>query len=459
MAEAPRPQAKGLEERFAAALSWLEAARGRGLGPSPKLAVGLSGGGDSLALTCLLSDWLRARGGRLLALTVDHCLREGSREEAEAAGKAAEALGAEHRILTWESAAAGPALQARARAARLDLLEAACREAGVKELFLGHTLEDQAETFLLRLEASSDLPGLSGMAALRRRGAVVLWRPLLGEGRQELRRFLMERGLTWSDDPSNEDPSFSRVRLRRLLPSLAEEGVTPALLSATARDLGLLRARLEPYIEQRLLRAASLEPEGLLRIRSEEFLQGPEPLALWCLARAVTAIGGAPYQPRRDSLERLQVAVQAPDFPGATLGGCRILPRQGELLVFREAAGLPEPRILEGKERLLWDGRFDLTFSGAAKGFRLAPLGPEGWAALKQAEPALAAKVRARLPVEACHPLPALFDGQGLAGVPALGYRRADLTQPLCLSSEFAPLNPLKHERFTVAPPERHIIY
>ncbi|MEJ2027854.1 MAG: hypothetical protein P8X52_10570, partial [Limibacillus sp.] len=68
-------------------------------------------------------------------------------------------------------------------------------------------------------------------------------------------------------------------------------------------------------------------------------------------------------------------------------------------------------------------------------------------------------KSRARLPVEACHPLPALFDAAGLAALPALDCRRADLTQPLCLSSEFAPLNPLKHERFTVAPPERHIIY
>ena len=433
-----------LEALFESEMARLEAASLKLFGAPPTLAAGLSGGGDSLALTALLSRWIQARGGRLLAITVDHGLRPGSRAEAQAAGRQAEALGAEHRLLTWNGPSGGGGLQKQAREARLALLSGACRAAGIGALFLGHTLEDQAETFLLRLEGRSDLPGLACMAAARGQGGITIVRPLLSVRRAALRSWLQGEGLEWADDPSNLDAGFSRVRLRKQMPWLAKEGVTPSLLAATARDLGSFRARLARAVSERLDAAVTLHPEGYIDATSS-LLAPPSEIAGWALTRCLLAVGGHAYPPRREALERLLGALRATDFPGATLASCRIKRRGDGLRLEREAADLPPPRKLEGEESLIWDGRFRLDFSPEARGLELRALGAE-----RPGETGLPAAV--------LETLPGLFDAKGLAEVPSLAWRRADLTQEACLRSEFAPLNPLKDDGFTVAPPERHII-
>nr|WP_083901585.1 tRNA lysidine(34) synthetase TilS [Azospirillum sp. B4] len=129
------------------------------LGPfetAPVLAVGVSGGRDSLALTLLAHRWAQARGGRIQAFTVDHALRPESAAEAAQVARWLAARGIDHAILTWEGPKPATGLQAAARQARYALLAAACRERGILHLCLAHHREDQAET-----------------VALRRKGAVV----------------------------------------------------------------------------------------------------------------------------------------------------------------------------------------------------------------------------------------------------------------------------------------------
>ncbi|MBX3491702.1 MAG: tRNA lysidine(34) synthetase TilS, partial [Parvibaculum sp.] len=124
--------------------------------PSNVIAVAFSGGPDSLALLILAAAWARGQPGvRLVALTVDHGLRAGSTAEAMTAARLAAMLGVPHRILTWEEPKTGSGIQAAAREARYRLLAAACREAGAGDLLVAHHLEDQAETFLLRLRRGS----------------------------------------------------------------------------------------------------------------------------------------------------------------------------------------------------------------------------------------------------------------------------------------------------------------
>ncbi|WP_455374343.1 tRNA lysidine(34) synthetase TilS [Limibacillus halophilus] len=451
----PTQTPSSLEIRFAEALEGLLGAE------RPDLAVALSGGGDSLALAALLAAWGRAKELRILALTVDHGLRPGSREEALRAGQAARLLGLEHRLLTWRpEEAVRKGLQAKARAARYSLLAEACREEGITHLCLAHNLEDQAETFLLRLEARSDLPGLACMAARSRRGDLTLLRPLLGESGQALRSWLAGHGLSWSEDPSNRDRRFSRVRLRALLPSLEEEGVTASLLAGTANALGRLRARLDRHVAERIEAAAVLRPEGYIEADLAALLAPPQEIAGWALSRCLRSVGGLAYPPRRERLERLLAALARGDFRSATLGGCHLLRRGRQLLVLREAAALPAEREVAQPGRRDWDGRFLLEFSDSAIGCRLAALGRKGWRELRAADLSFAEDVKANraAPLEALQALPALWDGAGLAEIPALGWRRADLPRSLCLSSAVKLLIPLKYESFTVALSRRHII-
>jgi tRNA(Ile)-lysidine synthase len=435
------PAGSSLEDRFARTIEGL-------LGEKrPDLAIALSGGGDSLALAALLADWARGQDVRILALTVDHGLRPGSREEAERAAEAAADLGLECRLLSWRPEGdLRRGLQAKARTARYRLLADACREAGIEQLCLAHNLEDQAETFLLRLEGQSDLPGLACMAARSRRGELELLRPLLGFSRAELRAWLERRGLSWSDDPSNEDSRFSRVRLRSLLPVLESEGVSPSLLAQTARDLGRLRARLEGFVSDRLEKAVALRPEGYIEADRRALLEAPEEVAGWALAHCLRALGSLDYPPRRERLDRLLRTLRSESFTAATLGGCRLLARGEGLLILREARALPPAREIVKPGRQPWDGRFSLDLGEDALGCRLAALGPGGWRQLRALDLAFAKEIKGRngVPLAALQALPALFDASGLAEVPALGWRRADLPRSLCLSSAVKLLIPLK---------------
>ncbi|WP_081991868.1 tRNA lysidine(34) synthetase TilS, partial [Inquilinus limosus] len=143
------------------------AARQDRLGPFDRplrLAVAVSGGPDSMALSLLAARWVRQRGGQILALTVDHRLRPDSTAEAAATGASLTRHDIPHRILTWSDAPAR-ASQDQARRARYGLLGQACREVGIRDLAVAHHREDQAETVLLRLARGSGVDGLAGMAA------------------------------------------------------------------------------------------------------------------------------------------------------------------------------------------------------------------------------------------------------------------------------------------------------
>src|SRR4051794_28309361 len=112
-----------------------------GLGPfepAPRIAAGVSGGADSMALALLADAWARERGGSLLALFADHGLRPESGREASIAAAQLGSLGIAAKVLKIEGLGRGPGLAARARSARFAVLEAACAHAGILHLLLGH---------------------------------------------------------------------------------------------------------------------------------------------------------------------------------------------------------------------------------------------------------------------------------------------------------------------------------
>jgi len=124
------------------------------LGPfesAPHLAVGVSGGADSLALVLLAARWARARGGTVTALTVDHGLRPEAAAEAEQVGRWMAERDIPHGVLRGTVPLLPRNIQAEARALRHALLRGWCQHHGCLHLLLAHNLEDQAETLLLRL--------------------------------------------------------------------------------------------------------------------------------------------------------------------------------------------------------------------------------------------------------------------------------------------------------------------
>jgi tRNA(Ile)-lysidine synthase len=295
-------------------------------------AVALSGGGDSLALMHLLAGWARA-GGRPLpvALIVDHALRAESAAEAGQAAAFARKAGLVAHVLTRKGPAPRSGIEAAARDARYGLMGEWMRAHGIATLYVGHTMDDQAETFLLRLGRGSGLDGLSAMRRLApfpvpALADLNLARPLLGFSRMGLRTFLKARRQTWLEDPMNSEARFARSRIRGLMPALEAAGLSPARIADAAAHLSRARAALELAAEAVLARAA--RPDGArMLLDPVALLAAPREVGLRVLAGLLMGVSGEAYRPRFEALERLYDSIAAGKLGrGATLHGCRLFP-------------------------------------------------------------------------------------------------------------------------------------
>jgi tRNA(Ile)-lysidine synthase len=275
------------------------------LADCPVLVLAVSGGPDSTALMVLAARWRKAlrRGPRLVAVTVDHGLRPQSRGEAAAVGRLARSLGVEHRILRWTGPKPTTGLQAAARAARYRLLAGAARRAGARHVLTAHTLDDQAETVLIRLARGSGIGGLAAMARLSPLpvsspsaggpGDIVLVRPLLEVPKASLVATLRRAGIAFADDASNRDPRFTRARLRAAMPLLQREGLAPQRLALLARRARRAEAALEAAVGEAATKLApgSWPVRGPIAFAAAAFAQLPAEVALRLLGRAIARVG------------------------------------------------------------------------------------------------------------------------------------------------------------------------
>ncbi|MFD0390113.1 ATP-binding protein [Tistrella bauzanensis] len=193
---------------------------------SPHLAVALSGGPDSLALTLLARDWARMRAdGSPRWWSITACGPAATMPPAPPPVWPAGWGGGPHPD-TAPGSLPATGIEAAARRARYDRLARACRDAGILHLLVGHSLDDLAETVLIRLGRGSGIDGLAAMAAIRPHQGLRLLRPLLGLRRAGLARLVAQAGLTALHDPMNDDGAVQRVRLRQAAAPCAMPGWT-----------------------------------------------------------------------------------------------------------------------------------------------------------------------------------------------------------------------------------------
>ncbi|HKQ10930.1 MAG TPA: tRNA lysidine(34) synthetase TilS [Rhizomicrobium sp.] len=299
--------------------------------PGPPWAVAVSGGGDSLALMHLLREFAKARGlAAPIVLTVDHGLRKTSVRDAKQVLAWARKAGLAAHVLTWRGSKPKSGIEAAARQARYRLMGDWLVKNKVATLFAGHNLDDQVETFLLRLARGSGLDGLAGMAQrapwpLPGFGQLTLVRPLLGLGRDQLRAYLSALGQSWLDDPMNEDAGFDRVKIRKARAALSEAGLTPARIAAAASHLARARESLEIMTGAVLQRAAKPSGAGGILLDVAALAAAPREVGLRSLASVLMEVGEQAYRPRFESLERLFDRVTGVGLAGgATLHGCHL---------------------------------------------------------------------------------------------------------------------------------------
>jgi tRNA(Ile)-lysidine synthase len=265
------------------------------LSQCPALLLAVSGGPDSVALMMLAARWANSlkKKPELVVVTVDHGLRTEAKREAADVAKLARKLGLKHRTLKWTGKKPATGLQQAARLARYRLLAGAARKVGATHILTAHTLDDQAETVLIRMSRGSGITGLGAMvriAPVPGETGVELVRPLLDIPKTRLIATLAAAKIPFATDPSNRDPRFTRARLRGLMPQLAEEGLDARRLSQLARRLKRADAAIEAAADQAHGEiAAGLGVPGTYDAAG--FFRLPAETALRLLARAVNLIG------------------------------------------------------------------------------------------------------------------------------------------------------------------------
>jgi len=400
----PAEAAPALPEGFDLAL--LEAVAG-------PIGIAISGGGDSTALAVLAAEALPRR--RLVLLTVNHGLRADAADDVAAVERLGRRLGLPVVALAARSRPSG-SVQAWARAERHQLLAEAAQARGLAAVALGHTLDDQAETFLLRLARGSGVRGLSAMRPRAERDGLVLLRPLLGVSRAALREALRARAVPWREDPSNADPRFDRTAMRALLPRLAAVGLGAERLAATAHHLARASDAVDEAATALVATAARRDRAGAFTIVVAAFAAAPREVRLRALGEIVQRAGGGDHPPRFDALARAEAAVLS-GGPATTLGRAVVSPRRDVAHVWREARGI-RPLHLSPGEAGVFDGRYRVALATDAPAVTVDAIG----AAAARSLPAASFR-------EAVATAPGIFRAGTLAAAPTLGMRARDFAR------------------------------
>lgn len=418
-----------LAQRFADTMGQL-------LGPDfpSDLGLAVSGGGDSMAMLYLAHNWTRQYGVRLWVVTVDHGLRPESASEAAMVAEECATLGWPHATVRWQWDDRGN-VQDAARRARLALIDS--WRGNLRHVLFAHTQDDQAETVLMRLMRGSGVDGLAGMRAVREvtphpvsipaldsetvfgdlpdRGQVSpgfsLVRPCLEFQREELRHFAGVLKGRWVEDPTNDDRTYDRVRVRHLLGHLRQEGLTAEVLVETAHRMARARDGLQARLVDAVRQISVPAPLGQVRVERDGFARLDSETQLRLLTSALCYVASSEYRPRAVSSEGLLTQVLS--GKGGTLHGADVIVERDHIRIAREAAAVEKGRCSLGH---LWDGQWLLYDDNRAlpQDAVVGALTEAGWAQI-------ADRSNLSVPHRAALGLPAVWSDDVLIACPALG--------------------------------------
>ncbi len=299
------------------------------------VAVALSGGSDSLALTILLSEWVKQKGYSLTALLVNHNLRKEAGDEIICTTRILDQKGINYELLNIDSNKIGKSnIQENARFYRYSELTKYCRLNNIIHLFTGHTCNDQIENFFIRLTRGTSLNGLSGIKKISVNQNVRILRPLLGFYKEDLQKFLSSQNLNWVEDPSNKNTDFTRVKARELINS------KEFLALSNQKDQKILFNRIRNVVDEISLankenedsllcfmtKNVTFYPEGYCKLYIDDFHLQKKDIILRTIAQIVRTVGNQDntHPARLAALENLYMEILKKEPFKKTLGHCII---------------------------------------------------------------------------------------------------------------------------------------
>ncbi|MBR1544386.1 MAG: tRNA lysidine(34) synthetase TilS, partial [Alphaproteobacteria bacterium] len=307
------------------------------------IAVAVSGGSDSMALTILAYNWAITNGVDFTALTVDHNLRPEARQEAETVGKWCEKYEIHHEILTYSGKIPTSNIEAIAREYRYKLLTDYVKSNSIDYLFIAHNQDEQRETFFLNLARGSGVYGLCGMPVVSERLGVKIIRPMLNFTKAEIKEFLTSISQEWIEDPSNTDTKYKRVRIRNLKELIDTLGLSNKRLIDTMNNMTRTRDAVEFFVSE-CIKKSIISSGSKIIIDRDELLYYPAEVVLRTLAKIIRDFSLSAYPPRLESLENLYVRIKENSLArGITLSNTKISFDKAKNIVI-------EPEVGRGKK-------------------------------------------------------------------------------------------------------------
>ncbi len=269
-----------------------------------KIAVAVSGGADSLALTFLLQQFCAEKKIELFAVTIDHKVRQSSSSEALKLAKILRKEKILHAIIAIDSKKIPEKnIEASLRELRFEALYDFCQKEKIKFLFLGHHLGDVAENFLIRLFRGSGLDGLSTISEISDFKKIKLVRPLLDCTKDDLKTFLKAKKTKWFEDESNKDEKFLRNKIRNFFETFPEKNLIQTRIKNASDEISKTRDFFNEILLKQAKKILKFNQENQCLIDLKKFQKTDEKIALKILALLSMEVSQQNYKPRLKELK------------------------------------------------------------------------------------------------------------------------------------------------------------
>ena len=298
-----------------------------------KYVVAVSGGPDSLALVALTKAYMFSKKTKFYYVLVDHNIRKNSSQEAKKVKNLLKKKNLNLKVI-FNKKKISKNIQAEARNTRYDILKNFCRKKNIKVILTAHNLEDQVETFLIRLSRGSGLKGLSSMKALSKiNNRVSLFRPLL----DTQKKFLMKISKTifgkYFEDPSNKNKKYLRTKVRNLRKPLENSGIKYEKIFRSIQNLSHSKTTLEKFLNK-IFKELIKKVNSEILINFKKYKNLNEDIKMAVINQSIKQLKNNYYDSRSKKVENLMINLEKKNFKNSTLGGCVFL-KKGEYLCLK----------------------------------------------------------------------------------------------------------------------------
>ena len=298
-------------------------------------AVAISGGADSLALAALAKLLSQENNYKFYYVLINHNIRKESFLEANQVKKLLKKKNI-NLVIINNKVKISRNIQGEARNIRYELLVNFCLKKNIKIILTAHNLEDQVETFFIRLSRGSGLSGLSAMKPTTNlHKKVILYRPLLGTKKKYLIKISKISFGKYFKDPSNKNPKFLRTKIRRLKRPLERSGIEYDQIIKSINNLASSKSILENYFSE-IFKDLIIKKGNEIMINKKKFNVFNNEIKMNIINRSIKKLTKNYYDPRSKKVINLIQSLKRKNFKKSTLGGCLFTIKKDQICLNKE---------------------------------------------------------------------------------------------------------------------------